>query len=133
MPSRPSNPSRGTTVVVTGSRKARAADRPAILKALDTVTHELPTPIHLVHGGARGIDWICGDIAREKGWLVIEVPALWERDGRAAGPLRNQRMIDNYHPDVGIAFPHPDSIGTHDMIQRMEKAGIPIHTFYLWR
>ena len=47
---------------------------------------------------------------------------------RAAGPIRNQRMLVEGKPDLVIAF-HDDlesSRGTKDMIKRSLKAGIRV-------
>lgn len=42
----------------------------------------------------------------------------------AAGPIRNQHMLDIGKPDVVLAF--PGGRGTEDMIRRAEKAGVPV-------
>jgi hypothetical protein len=31
--------------------------------------------------------------------------AQWKKHGRAAGPIRNQRMLDKGKPDLVVAFP----------------------------
>lgn len=50
--------------------------------------------------------------------------ADWTKHGRAAGPLRNQRMIDAGKPDLVIAF--PGGKGTADMVRRAEAAGVKV-------
>lgn len=53
--------------------------------------------------------------------------ADWKRLGKAAGPIRNQRMIDEGKPDLVVAF-HDDlerSKGTKDMLKRAKAAGVP--------
>lgn len=55
-------------------------------------------------------------------------PADWEKHGKAAGPLRNQEMVD-LGADVCLAFPMPDSRGTRDCIRRARAAGIPVITY----
>lgn len=55
-------------------------------------------------------------------------PADWNKYGRAAGPIRNQEMLDT-DPDVVIAF-HDDlenSKGTKDMVERAVKKGTPVY------
>jgi predicted Rossmann-fold nucleotide-binding protein len=42
--------------------------------------------------------------------------------GLAAGPIRNQQMIDEGKPDLVIAF--PGGAGTHDMMARATKANL---------
>jgi YspA, cpYpsA-related SLOG family len=51
-------------------------------------------------------------------------PADWNAEGRAAGPLRNQRMVA-LGADLCIAFRLNGSRGTTDCIQRAKAAGIP--------
>lgn len=52
--------------------------------------------------------------------------AEWDQLGRAAGPIRNQRMVDN-GGDLCVAFsygPIVNSIGTCDCATRAAAAGI---------
>jgi hypothetical protein len=49
--------------------------------------------VALLHGGARGADETAGYAAGLLGWRVQVVQAHWSRHGRAAGPLRNARML----------------------------------------
>ena len=47
----------------------------------------------------------------------------------AAGARRNQKMLDEYHPDIVLAFtdqPPGDSKGTKDMCDRAIAAGVPV-------
>jgi hypothetical protein len=78
----------------------------------------------LINGGARGADQGAVDWARANGVRVAVFNADWAKHGKAAGPIRNQRMIDEGKPDVVIAF--PGGRGTADMVFRAEAAGIPI-------
>ena len=56
---------------------------------------------------------------------LINEEADWKTHGKAAGPLRNQAMIDRHKPDGMVAFP-TGGPGTADMIARAEKAGLKI-------
>lgn len=82
--------------------------------------------VTLVHGGCpTGID----AIAESYRGLYIQVeveshPADWSR-GKKAGPLRNQKMVD-LGAEICLAFPGPDSRGTHDCKLRAYTAGIPV-------
>ncbi len=78
----------------------------------------------IIEGGAPGADAgarIFGDIA---GIPVKTYRASWLRHGKAAGPIRNQQMIDEGKPDMVVAF--PGGRGTADMVSRAEKAGIKV-------
>ena len=91
---------------------------------LDTISR---TTI-IIHGGARGADSLAGNLASGRGWGIMRFPANWSKYGRAAGPTRNQQMLDESKPDLVVYF-HDDienSKGTKDMITRAEKANIPV-------
>ena len=51
------------------------------------------------------------------------MPADWEKWDTAAGPKRNQMMLDQ-KPDIILAF--PGGRGTADMIARAEQAGVEV-------
>ena len=54
--------------------------------------------------------------------------ADWDTHGKAAGPLRNQAMIDD--ADMLVAFPgHGASRGTRDCILRAKFKGLPVIVF----
>lgn len=77
----------------------------------------------LIHGGARGVDHLAGVWAEKNGIAVREYPADWSQ-GRKAGPLRNQQMLDEGKPDIVFAF--PGGRGTDDMKRRARKAGVVV-------
>lgn len=78
----------------------------------------------IIHGGARGADTLAAGFAKASGKAVVEFKADWAAHGRAAGPIRNQRMLDEGRPDHVIAF--PGGRGTADMVARARAAGIPV-------
>jgi hypothetical protein len=84
-------------------------------------------PTLVIHGHHwSGADFIADAICHELGIPVLPFPARWRDAGRAAGPLRNQRMIDEGKPDQVLAFHSlKKSRGTADLIRRATKAGIP--------
>lgn len=86
----------------------------------------LPTGAVIIEGEARGVDKSSRRIAEHLGLEVAPFPANWDKYGKAAGPIRNQQMLDEGRPDLVLAFPMPDSIGTQDMIARARQAGIPV-------
>jgi hypothetical protein len=94
--------------------------------AMNDLNSELGPFTVVVHGGAKGADW-CAHLwaqSPEGRLREIEFPADWASHGRKAGPLRNQRMIDEGEPDLVVAF--PGGRGTADMVRRAETAGIPV-------
>lgn len=76
----------------------------------------------LIQGGATGADSLAAKWARSCGIEVIEVRASWQLFGIAAGPIRNQKMLE-YKPDYVIAF--NGGRGTQDMVLRAKRSGIP--------
>lgn len=78
----------------------------------------------LIHGGAKGADVMAGFWANKIRLPVRVFEADWARDGNAAGPRRNQRMLDLGRPSYVVAF--PGGVGTADMVRRAKKAGLPV-------
>lgn len=76
----------------------------------------------LIHGGADGADTLAGAWAMERGIPCEIYPANWHRDGKAAGPIRNQYMLEQARPDGVLAF--PGGRGTADMVKRARAAGV---------
>lgn len=73
---------------------------------------------------------------RVKNGTILPFPAQWTTHGLAAGPIRNQQMLDAGHPTEVWAFHDrlTHSIGTRDMVNRAMKAGLPtwVITFNSW-
>lgn len=78
----------------------------------------------LIHGGSYGADTCAGRWAHRVCIPCLSVPANWDRYGRKAGPIRNARMLEEWNPDVVIAFPGGD--GTADMVQKAVAAGVKV-------
>jgi hypothetical protein len=78
----------------------------------------------LVHGAAKGADSLACRWALKKGLLINSWMANWKLHGKAAGPIRNQQMIDDGKPELVIAFPGGN--GTADMTRRAHAAGIRV-------
>lgn len=77
----------------------------------------------VIHGGASGADNAAGRMARELNLEVEVHPADWKKHGRAAGPIRNQEMLDS-GVDLVLAF--PGGRGTADMVRRAREAGVEV-------
>ena len=84
--------------------------------------------ITIIHGGARGADLLCAQWAERHHLMTGEYKADWKPHGRGAGPIRNQRMLDEEQPIVCAAFLIPElpCRGTRDMIERCLRAGVPV-------
>lgn len=82
----------------------------------------------VIHGHCPdGADKIADEIAKSELGLVVgetllRMPAEWRRYGKAAGPIRNQRMLNELHPTIVYAFrAGKKSSGTDDMIKRAKR------------
>lgn len=85
---------------------------------------EVPT---IVEGGAKGADALARAHAEANGIDVIEIRADWKKYGRAAGPKRNDAMVE-FIQGRGIALYFWDgkSKGTKQCIESAKKAGVPV-------
>ncbi|MCA0276268.1 MAG: SLOG family protein [Proteobacteria bacterium] len=113
-------------VLVCGGRDYN--DRDAVARALRAykplnVVTDVSDAI-LILGGAPGADTLAEEWADVFGLRKRIFPANWAKHGRAAGPIRNQQMLDEGKPDLVIAF--PGGRGTADMVSRAEKAGVRV-------
>ena len=111
-------------ILVCGDRNW--VDKKAIFRELS----KYPRDTIVIEGEARGADSLARVVALGLGVSVERYPANWDKYGRAAGPIRNQQMLDQ-KPDLVLAF-HADldnSKGTRDMVIRARKAGIEVLVF----
>jgi hypothetical protein len=115
-------------VLFTGSREW--VDDHAVVLFLEGLSKRVtrPSEITVVHGGARGLDSTVGVVAHHMGMTVEVHPADWQRDGRAAGFIRNQQMVD-LRADLVVGFPLGESRGTRDCIRRALKAGLKVISY----
>jgi hypothetical protein len=80
----------------------------------------------IIHGACKGADLLAQDLAIEFELDYLGFPARWTKEGKAAGPIRNQRMIRLGRPDYVLAF-HKNiakSKGTSNMVSQARKLGI---------
>jgi hypothetical protein len=124
---RSSNPERALTdsvefrVLVCGGRNY--SDRKKFISTMDAIDVERQITL-IIQGGASGADSLAKLWALRAAVPYIEFRADWNKNGRAAGPLRNQKMIDQGRPDLVVAF--QGGRGTSDMMRRARTAKIPV-------
>lgn len=83
------------------------------------------TIAEVVSGTAAGVDRLGEQWAEVFGIPVKRFPANWERDGRAAGMMRNRRMAE--YADGLIAVWDGVSKGTKQMIDEAWKRNLRVH------
>jgi hypothetical protein len=88
---------------------------------------ELPSGTTIIEGEARGADIISRQCAETLELNIIRMPADWDTYHKAAGPIRNQAMLD-LDPDKTFAFHNniKESKGTRDMCLRCIKKETPV-------
>lgn len=107
-------------LAVTGGR--RYTNRFKVYGDLDRVLAKRGR-IVLIHGNGTGADALAKEWAISRRMPHIAFPADWDGLGKAAGPRRNQQMVDS-GLDGCVAF--PGNRGTADMVARCKKAGVPV-------
>lgn len=124
----------GISIIVCGGRNY--ADEGRVFQVLD-VLHAERRICHVHAGGAKGADslairWCNAQpMMLPDGTLSGNVPgysihyAEWRKEGRAAGPRRNARMLcASPAPTLVVAF--PGGPGTSDMARQARKAGVEV-------
>jgi len=116
-------------ILITGSRTWTDAE--AISNAIRDawLTHGRPYGTIVVHGGARGADYLAGVAAKRQGFGVEVHEADWDTFGKRAGYLRNADMVDA-GADICLAFIRNESAGATMCANLAQEAGIPTH---YWR
>lgn len=111
-------------VLVCGSRNW---DRPWLVYAVLDGLEMNHGPLCIIEGEARGADLMGRAWAEDRSRPFEPFPADWERNGRAAGPIRNRKMLAEGKPDLVVAFSDdlPNSKGTRDMVTIARAAGVP--------
>jgi len=107
--------------LIAGGRQYEISDLGWI--ALNNLKKKYGEPDLVLSGGAKGIDKSAVKWAENSGieWR-IQI-ADWNKHGKAAGPIRNQQMLDT-GIDYVIAF--PGGKGTEHMKNIARKAGVTV-------
>ncbi len=109
-------------VLVCGGRDY--SDYSALCAALDHLLSARLPNVVIIHGAAPGADSLAGQYAVDRGLACEAFPADWQTHGRAAGPIRNARMLAEGKPDAVVAF--PGGRGTANMIAQAEAARVVV-------
>lgn len=104
-------------VLVCGGRDYN--DLTQLFWALDNIQ-----PSVIINGGALGADALARRYAEKRGIELETYQADWQAYGKAAGPIRNRKMLNDGKPDLVVAF--PGGRGTADMVRRAQVAGVAV-------
>lgn len=84
----------------------------------------------IIEGGAQGADRIASNWAEARRVAHARYNAEWDKQGKAAGAIRNRKMLEEGKPDMVVAFidkPLAESKGTADMVSRASVAGLSVY------
>ena len=143
-------------LIIAGSRTFAAPDPEALMNKIDAVVAEqaarvgiedlkdhledLSDLVELASGKAKGADEFGERWAKSRNVPVRDFPALWDKHGRAAGPIRNQEMADwaaetrrghektlpEGHAGILFAIWNGKSPGTRSMIASARARGLAV-------
>ena len=105
-------------VIIAGSRTIH--DYALVVNAMQRCGFNVT---EVVCGMATGIDRLGEQWAIANGITVKEMPADWNRHGRAAGPIRNRAMAK--YADAAVIIWDGKSRGSRNMVNEMIRLGKP--------
>lgn len=76
----------------------------------------------VISGTAKGADKLGEAWAKHHNITLERYPAQWAKYGRAAGPIRNQEMLDKGKPDLVVVF--KGGSGSKHMATIARKSGV---------
>lgn len=118
-------------------RPAWVAEENAIVARIVARLAELKgEELVLIVGGAKGADTMAESAGRVARAAIERYDADWDHEGKAAGPMRNQRMLDT-GVDLCVALyargepfnPGMSRGGTNDMVFRCVAARVHVHAW----
>lgn len=110
-------------VLVCGGRDFQ--DEAWLFSVLDDINERYGIS-EIIEGGAKGADTLA------LAWTVVRCVARrrfdadWTKHGKAAGPIRNARMLTEGQPDMVVAF--PGGKGTQNMTDLAKRARVQVIT-----
>lgn len=114
-------------VIITGSRDWDDEDK--IESVIDMFVDLFGDELVIVHGACpEGADIIAKTICERKGITMDPHPAEWGKHGRAAGPIRNAKMV-GLGAELVAAFPEGIAKGTRGCMKLAADADLPVYDF----
>lgn len=106
-------------LAIVGSRTMK--DEDLFQVAVDKWIGIYGVPIAIVTGDAKGADRLARQYAKANLIELIVKEADWSQFGKAAGPMRNQQIVDEC--THMLAFPASKSAGTRDSMRKAQASG----------
>jgi hypothetical protein len=107
-------------VIIAGSRNVN--NYSLVVQAIERSGFNIT---EVVCGCAVGIDRLGEQWARANNIPIKEMPADWNRNGKAAGPMRNRDMAE--YADAAIVIWDGQSRGSRNMIENMVRRKKPYY------
>lgn len=107
-------------IAFTGGRNYQ--NRAMVRSIMDLLSVVVATPIEVSVGDALGADSLVEEEADRVNFAVTKNIADWNKLGKAAGPIRNAKIIDG--ASVLIAF--PGGGGTANCVAQASTIGVPV-------
>lgn len=114
-------------IIVAGSRTF--SDFALLCRKMDAITKNLDKKkLTIVSGHCQGADLLGEEWATLRMVKYEVFRADWDKYGKAAGPIRNQEMVDSCTPgkDAAIFFDCQKGSGTEDCLKKARKRGLKI-------
>lgn len=119
-------------VLICGSRNWKNSD--AINQQLKNIIENYPpSNTIIIHGDCQGADKLGAKLASNFGYNIRAYPAEWNKYGKGAGPIRNEKMLKDNNVNLTLAFCDSlsESRGTLDMIKKCLRRKIPVRLFFI--
>lgn len=120
------NDNKHVFVTIAGPRDY--TDNEFVINILDGLLSNIVTKhnrrVHIIEGGAYGVDALAKSYALQNKLPYTEVKADWDKYGRSAGPRRNQKMAKM--SDYCIVF-YKGTRGSASMIAEALKQNVPVY------
>lgn len=120
------NDNKPVFVTIAGPRDY--TDNEFVINILDGLLSNIVTKhnrrVHIIEGGAYGVDALAKSYALQNKLSYTEVKADWDKYGRSAGPRRNQKMAKM--SDYCIVF-FKGTRGSASMIAEALKQNVPVY------
>ena len=121
-------------IAIVGSRNYTDYEKfLTVIKRVFKLSDKVKDNITIISGGATGVDKMAERFARENNYKCIIHYPDWQKYGKAAGPKRNTKIVDelNRDTDFVIAFVAKKSVGTLDTIEKARNKKIQRYIYYI--